>query len=218
MASVSQMDVAIAGGHGQIALILEQLLSEGGHRVRGIIRNPDHAADLEAVGAKPIVFDLEKDDGLAEHITGVDAVVFAAGAGPGSGAERKRTMDRDGAVKLIDACNVNGIKRYVIVSAMGAKPGVSGEEVFQVYLRAKFEADEALRASGLDYTVLRPGGLTNDAATGHVALGEELERGEISRADVAATLAAVLEAPNTIGKTLDLVDGDTPIAQAVAAA
>src|SRR3954454_19300525 len=154
------MDVAIAGGHGQIGLQLGQLLIEDGHRVRGIIRNSDQSGDLEALGMEPVVFDLEHDDGLAAAIAGADAAVFAAGAGPGSGAERKLTMARDGEIKLIDACRENGIRRYVIVSAMGAKSAVSGDDVFQVYLRAKFEADEAVRSSGLDFTVIRPSGLT----------------------------------------------------------
>ena len=212
------MDVAIAGGHGQIALQLGQLLVEDGNRVRGIIRNPEQSGDLEAIGVEPVVFDLEHDDGLASAIEGTDAAVFAAGAGPGSGAERKLTMDRDGAVKLIEACRETGTRRYVIVSAMGARPGVSGDDVFQVYLRAKFEADEALRASDLDWTVIRPGGLTDEPGTGLIALGEELTRGSIPREDVAATIKLVLPSPNTIGKSLDLVAGPLPIAEAVRAA
>src|SRR3954454_2176323 len=193
------MDVVIAGGHGKIGLLLGKLLAERGDRVRGLIRNPDHAAELEELGVEPVVFDLENDErDLAAVIAGADAAVFAAGAGPGSGAGRKLTMDRDGAVKLIDACRETGTRRYVIVSAMGARPGVTGDEVFQVYLRAKFEADEALRSSDLDWTVIRPGGLTDDHGTGQVAHGEELERGNIARADVAATIAAALPAPNTV--------------------
>src|SRR3954452_21663297 len=138
------MDVVIAGGHGKIGLLLGKLLADRGDRVRGLIRNPDHAAELEERGIEPLVFDLENDArDLAELITGADAAVFAAGAGPGSGAERKLTMDRDGAIKLIDACRPAGIRRYVIVSSMCAKPGVTGDQGFQVYLRAKFEADEA---------------------------------------------------------------------------
>jgi uncharacterized protein YbjT (DUF2867 family) len=211
-------DVVIAGGHGQIALLLGALLAEEGARVRGIIRNPDQASDLEAVGVEPVVFDLENDDGLPAAIEGADAAVFAAGAGPGSGAARKQTMDRDGAIKLIDACNEAGVRRYVMISAMGARPGISGDDVFQVYLRMKFEADEALRASGLDFTVVRPGLLTDDPAHGLVALGEDLSRGSIPRADVAATLALLLPATNTFGKTLDLVAGTVPIAEAVRAA
>ena len=212
------MDVAIAGGHGQIALQLGQMLVEDGHRVRGIIRKPEQSGDLEAIGVEPVVFDLEHDDGLASAIEGADAAVFAAGAGPGSGAERKLTMDRDGAVKLIEACRDAGTRRYVIVSAMGARPGVTGDDVFQVYLRAKFEADEALRASDLDWTVIRPGGLTDEPGTGLIALGEELTRGSIPREDVAATIKLVLPSPNTIGKSLDLVSGPLPIAEAVRAA
>jgi uncharacterized protein YbjT (DUF2867 family) len=212
------MDVAIAGGHGKIALQLGRLLAEDGNRARGIIRKPEQAADLEAAGVEPVVFDLERDDGLAAAVAGADAVVFAAGAGPGSGAERKLTMDRDGAVKLIEACREAGIGRYVMISAMGARPGIAGDDVFQVYLRAKFEADEALRQSGLDYTVVRPGLLTDDSPTGQIALGEKLARGSVPRADVAATLELVLPAPNTIGKTLDLVSGTIPIAEAVRAA
>jgi uncharacterized protein YbjT (DUF2867 family) len=211
------MDIAIAGGHGQIAMQLGQLLVEDDHRVRGIIRNADHSGDLEALGIEPLLFDLEHDDGLAGAIEGADAVVFAAGAGPGSGAERKLTMDRDGAIKLINACRENGIRRYVIVSSMGAVPGVTGDEVFQVYLRAKYEADEALRTSGLDFTVVRPGALTDEPGTGLIALAPELPRGAVPREDVAATLALVLGAPNAIGKTLDLVKGTIPIAEAVRA-
>jgi uncharacterized protein YbjT (DUF2867 family) len=212
------MDIVIAGGHGQIGLQLGRLLAEDGHRARGLIRNPGHAADLEAAGVEAVVFDLEHDDGLAAVVDGADAVVFAAGAGPGSGAERKLTMDRDGATKLIDACRQAGVSRYVMISAMGARAGITGDDVFQVYLRAKFEADEALRSSGLDYTVVRPGRLTDDPGSGLIALGEELARGSIPRADVAATLLLTIPAPNTIGKTLDLVSGPLPIAEAVRAA
>src|SRR3954470_8852899 len=212
------MDVAIAGGHGQTALQLGQLLIEDGHRVRGIIRNPDQSSDLEALGMEPVIFDLEHDDGLAAAIDGADAAVFAAGAGSGSGAERKLTMDRDGGVKLVDACRENGISRYVIVSSMGADANASGDDVFSVYLRAKGEADEAVRSSGLDYTVIRPGALTDEPGAGLIAFGAELQRGSIPREDVAATLAFVLGASNTIGKTLDLVSGTIPIAEAVRAA
>jgi uncharacterized protein YbjT (DUF2867 family) len=212
------MDVVIAGGHGQIAQLLGRLLTDDGHRVRGIIRNPDQAGDLEAIGVEPVVFDLERDDALAPAIEGADAAVFAAGAGPGSGAARKETMDRDGAIKLIAACREAAVARYVIVSSMGARPGITGTDGFDVYLRAKFEADEALRSSGLDFTVLRPGRLTDEPGRDLIALAPELPRGAIPRADVAATLALVLGAANTVGKSLDLTSGTTPIAQAVAAA
>lgn len=212
------MEVVIAGGHGQIGLQLGRLLAERGDRARGLIRNPDQAADLETAGVEAVVFDLEHDaDDLSDVVAGADAAVFAAGAGPGSGAARKQTMDRDGAIRLIDACERAGVRRYVMVSAMGARPGVTGDEVFSVYLRAKYEADEALRASGLDFTVIRPGGLTDDPAGGRIELAPELDRGSIPRADVAQTLAAVLGAANTFGKSLDLVAGELAIADAVAA-
>jgi uncharacterized protein YbjT (DUF2867 family) len=165
------------------------------------------------------VVDLEhaSEDEVANAINGSDAVVFAAGAGPGSGSERKETMDYGGAVKLIAAAKQAGVGRYVIVSSMGANPSATGDDTFSVYLRAKGRADDAVRASGLDATVVRPGGLTNDAGTGRVRLGESLPRGQVTRDDVAAVLVAVLDSPSTIGRTADLIGGDTPIAEAVAA-
>ena len=210
------LDIAIAGGHGQIGLRLGKLLAARGDRVRGLIRNPDQADDLRAVGVEPVVCDLERVDAaaVAEAVAGADAVVFAAGAGPGSGEARKATMDRDGAVKLIEAARREGIERYVIVSSRGADAGARGDG-FAAYLRAKGEADEALRASGLAYTIVRPGRLTNEPGGGRVttATGD----GEISRDDVAATLVAVLDAPAaSAGATFLLVAGETPIADAVA--
>ena len=170
------MRVAIAGGHGQIALRLARILSERGDEVVALIRNPDHADDVKQAGAEPAVVDLEHAsvDDVAQAITGADAVVFAAGAGPGSGSERKDTMDYGGAVKLIEAAKQAGVGRYLIVSSMGANPDAPGDDTFSVYLRAKGRADDAVRASGLDATVVRPGGLTNDPGTGRVRLGERL--------------------------------------------
>ena len=213
------MRVAIAGGHGQIALRLAKLLSQRGDEVVALIRNPDHSDDVRQPGAEPAVVDLEHAsvDDVAQAIAGRDAVVFAAGAGPGSGSARKETMDYGGAVKLIAAAKQAGVSRYVIVSSMGADPDAPGDDTFSVYLRAKGRADEAVRASGLDATIVRPGGLTNNPGTGRVSLGESLPRGQVTRDDVAAVLAAVLDSPNTIGKTLDLIGGDTPVAEAVAA-
>jgi uncharacterized protein YbjT (DUF2867 family) len=210
--------VAIAGGHGKIALILGRLLAERGDTVRGLIRNPDQEGDLKAAGIEPVLCDLEGDGDVAAAIRGADAVIFAAGAGPGSGDARKSTMDKGGAVKLIEAAKAEGISRYLIVSAMGAdKAPEDGAEGFGAYLRAKFEADEALRASGLDYTVVRPGGLTDDEGTGEVQIAASTGRGQIPRADVAAVFVACLDAPGTIGKSFDLIGGDTPIAEAIAA-
>jgi uncharacterized protein YbjT (DUF2867 family) len=213
------MRIAIAGGHGKIALRLAKIVSERGDEVVALIRNPDHADDVRQAGAEPAVVDLEhaSDDDVAEAIAGSDAVVFAAGAGPGSGPARKETMDYGGAVRPIAAAKQAGISRYVIVSSMGADPDAPGDDTFSVYLRAKGRADDAVRSSGLDATVVRPGGLTNDPGTGRVSLGENLRSGQVPRDDVAAVLTAVLDSPNTIGKTVDLVSGDRPIAEAVAA-
>ena len=211
------MDVAIAGGHGKIGLRLGEALAGQGNRVRGLIRNPDQADDLRDVGVEPVICDLEGEDDVGAAVRGADAVVFAAGAGPGSGAERKRTMDLGGALKLIEAAKAEGIRRYAMVSAMGAaSPPATGGEVYGEYLRAKAEGDRALESSGLDYTIVRPGKLTDDPPTGRVTVGSALGRGEVSRSDVATALAAVLAADNTISRTFELLAGDTPIEQAVA--
>jgi len=213
------MRVAIAGGHGQIARRLANVLSQRGDEVVALIRNPDQADEVRQAGAKPVVVDLEhaSEDDVAKAIADSDAVVFAAGAGPGSGPERKETVDYGGAVKLIAAVKQAGVGRYVIISSMGANPEAPGDDTFSVYLRAKGRADDAVRASGLDVTVVRPGGLTNDAGTGQVTLGESLRPGQVTRDDVAAVLAAVLDSPSTIGRTVDLTSGDTPIAEAIKA-
>jgi uncharacterized protein YbjT (DUF2867 family) len=207
------MDVVVAGGHGKIGLRLLRLLAERGHRARGLIRNPDHAADLEAAGAEPVLCDLEHEDDVSDCIEGADAVVFAAGAGPGSGAERKKTMDLGGAVKLIAAAQANGIRRYVMVSSVGADRLEQASGPMRPYLEAKAEADRELRESGLDYTIVRPGGLTDEPGSGRVRVGGE--RGNISRDDVAATLLAVLPADHTIGRSFDLFGGETPIDEAL---
>jgi uncharacterized protein YbjT (DUF2867 family) len=211
------MRVAIAGGHGQVALRLLPLLAERGHQGAGLIRKPEQADDLRAVGAEPIVCDLEREENIAPAVAGYDAVVFAAGSGPGSGEERKRTMDLGGALKLIEAAKANGIRRYVMVSSMGAdRPPPEGGNTFGAYLRAKGEADRALTGSGLDFTIVRPGRLTDDSPTGRVTVGASVPRGSISRADVAAVLLAVLENDASIGKTFELVAGETPISEAIA--
>lgn len=199
---------------------LTRLLAERGDEVRSLIRNPDHSAEVESAGAaRAIVLDLESDgeERIADAVDGADAIVFAAGAGPGSGAERKETMDYGGAAKLIAAAREKGVARYVMVSAMGADPGHEGDDVFDVYLRAKGKADAELAESGLDFTIVRPGGLTDEPATGRVFASESGERGRIPRADVAAALAAVLRTPGSIGKTFELISGETPVEDAVAA-
>jgi uncharacterized protein YbjT (DUF2867 family) len=210
------MDVVIAGGHGQIAQRLEEQLSGRGERVRGLIRNPDHASDLEARGAEPVVCDMEAEDDLAPFIEGADAIVFAAGAGPGSGPARKRTVDLGAAVKLIEAAQRVEIDRYVMVSAIGASAPESVSPEMRPYYDAKAEADAELVRSGLAFTIVRPGLLKDDPGTGHIRAGIDIGTGSVSRDDVAATLGAVLAAPNTIGVSFDLLEGDTPIEDAVA--
>lgn len=211
------MEVAIAGGHGQIALMLGRMLDQRGDAVWGLIRDPSQEDDLHAAGVEPVICDLEGDDDVAAAVRGADAVVFAAGAGPGSGAERKRTVDLGGALKLIDAAKGEGVERYVMISAMGAgDPPAEGGDAFGEYLRAKAEADRALLASGLAYTIVRPGVLTDAPPTGLVEVGERLGRGEVPRADAAAVLAAVLHADNAVGKTFELISGEIPVDQAVA--
>lgn len=208
------MKITIVGGHGDIAMLMHPILKRKGHQVRGIIRDEDQAEDLENVGATPVLCDIEKEDDISEAVGQVDAVLFAAGAGPGSGADRKFTVDRDGAIKLIDAAKNNNISRYVMISAMGLDTP-RGNAVFQAYQNAKAEADEALRKSGLDYTIIKPGKLTDEEGTGRVALAPDLPRGKISRQDVAEVLAEVIENPRTAGLELALTEGETPVQQAV---
>jgi uncharacterized protein YbjT (DUF2867 family) len=216
------MRIVIAGGHGKVALRLERLLSADGHTAIGIVRNPDHVADVEATGATAVVVDLEAvtSEELARHLAGADAVVFAAGAGPGSGAARKDTVDRGAAVLLADAAASAGLRRYLLVSSMGAgaEPPPGTDDVFAAYLRAKTAAEEELRGRDLDWTILRPGGLTDDAATGRVRLEPRVPRGNVPREDVAAVLVALLEEPETAKLVLELVSGDVPVAAAVRAA
>jgi uncharacterized protein YbjT (DUF2867 family) len=210
------MDIFVAGGHGQIALRLLKLLADQGHSARGLIRDPAQAHDLQAVGAIPVLGDLEKDRSLDAYVKGADAVVFAAGAGPGSGPERKRTVDENGAIKLAFAARATGAKRYVMVSSIGAHdPNSAGPEM-QPYLRAKANADNYVIGTGLDVTVVRPGSLTDEPGTGHVTATRQLgNRGSVSRDDVAITLAYVLAMPTTIGLTFELFNGNTPIPDAL---
>ncbi len=212
------MRVVIAGGHGQIALQLERVLAERGDSPVGIVRNPDHVRDVEAAGAEAVVLDLEEADvdALADVVQGADAVVFAAGGGPSSGVARKESVDKGAAVLLADAAQRAGVRRYVMISSMGTdKADPDSDDVFQVYLRAKKAADEDLAARDLDWTIVRPGRLTDDAPTGRVQVGS-LARGEIPRADVAAVLAAVLSTDSTIGSTFDLLAGNQTVDAALA--
>jgi uncharacterized protein YbjT (DUF2867 family) len=208
------MRVLVAGANGQIGKHVVRLLAEEGHEVRALIRDESQASGLRELGGEPVVADLEGE--VAHTVEGCDAVIFSAGGGPGSGAEKKETVDRQGAVKLIEAAKEDGARRYVMVSAMGAADPESGSEAMQPYLFAKARADQALQESGLDYTIVRPGSLTNDPGTGRVEIAPSLgKRGEIPREDVASTIVATLERQNTFGKTFEVLSGDTPIEEAL---
>lgn len=212
------MRIVIAGGHGQIARRLERLLSAGGHEVAGIIRRPEQGGDLRDAGAEPVVLDLETAsvEMVAAVLQGADAAVFAAGAGPGSGVDRKDSVDRAAAVLFADAAERAGVRRYIVVSSMGADATHAGDGVFDAYLRAKGAADDDVRSrTALDWTVLRPGSLTDDAGTGLVRLEARTGRGPVPRDDVAATIAELLDTPATAGLTLELTSGSTPLSVAV---
>lgn len=216
------MRIAIAGGHGQIARRLSRLLAERGDTPLAIVRNPAHVADVEGDGATAVLLDLEDTDAptLAAQLADADAVVFAAGAGPGSGDARKDTVDRGAAALLADGATQAGVRRYLLVSSVGAgsEPPEGTDPTFVAYLRAKTAAEEDLRGRDLDWTILRPGGLTDDAGTGHVRLGPEIPRGQVPRDDVAAVLVALLDEPRTAGLTLELSEGQVPVVAAIAAA
>ena len=210
------MDVVVAGGHGQIAMLLHPLLVAEGDRVRALIRNPEHADEVRAAGAEPVLCDLEDDAADVEAaVAASDVFVFAAGAGPGSGPARKRTMDLGGVVRTVAACEAQGVRRYVVVSSVGADPEAEDDGAFGSYLRAKGEADAHALASSLDVVIVRPGPLTKEPGTGRVAVGR-VGRGEIPRADVAAVLSAVVRTEGLAGVDFDLMSGDVPVADAVA--
>ena len=210
------MLIAIAGAHGNIAMRLAARLLARGDGVIGLIRNPDHAAEVQAAGANPVVCDLENAtvEEIAAAVQHAEAVVFAAGAGPGSGAERKLTMDRDGAVKLLDATAERAVP-YVIVSSVGAENPPGDDDVFSVYLRAKAAADAAVQASDRDWTIVRPGGLTDEPGTGRVRIDTEPFRGRVPRDDVADVLAAVLHDKRANHRILYVNAGEESLDQAL---
>jgi uncharacterized protein YbjT (DUF2867 family) len=214
------MRVVIAGGHGKIAQLLERRLSERGDTAVGIVRNPDQVPDLERLGAEAVVLDLERStvEDLTRVVEGADAVVFAAGGGPGSGVARKETVDKGAAILLADAAESAGVRRYLMVSSMGTdKADPHSDDVFQVYLRSKKAADDDLRARDLDWTIIQPGRLTDDPGNGRVSLDPTAEPREVPRADVAHALAAALDSPATIRKQLTLLSGPVPVEEAFAA-
>jgi uncharacterized protein YbjT (DUF2867 family) len=211
------MRIVTAGAHGQIARQFGRLVAQAGHDPIGIVRKPEQVPDLDADGVEAVLLDLEDTDveALTEVVRGANAVVFAAGGGPDGNAARKETVDKGAAVMLADAAEAAGVRRYLMVSAMGTENAdPESDDVFQVYLRAKQDADDHLRASGLDWTIVRPGRLTDDVPTGQVRVGN-LEGGSVTRGDVAHVLAEVLDADNTIGVTFDLLNGDTAVDEAI---
>jgi uncharacterized protein YbjT (DUF2867 family) len=212
------MKVAIAGGHGKVGRHLIAKLRERGDEVRSLDRRGEYADDLRTAGAEPVVCDLETARlvEVESAIEGMDAVVFSVGAGPGSGPEPKWTIDFAGALKLAAAARLADVRRYVIVSSIGADPNAEGEDTFAVYRRAKGAADREVRGSGLDYTIVRPTGLTDEPGAGRVQAGESVERGQISREDVAEVLAVCLHEPGTIGLTFEVTSGNTPVEEAIA--
>jgi nucleoside-diphosphate-sugar epimerase len=211
--------VLVAGAHGKTARRLVRMLAEDGHEVRGLVRKEEQTGDVEADGAESVVVDLEAEEvagGIGSAIEGCDAVVFAAGAGPGSGAARKETMDYGGAVKLVEAAEKHVVRRYLMLSSMGAGDPGSGSEAMQPYLFAKARADERLQESDLDYTIIRPGSLTEEEGADRIVAAQTLgRRGEIPRDDVARTFTEALEMPNTYRKTFEIIGGETPIREAL---
>lgn len=213
------MRIAIVGGHGQIARQLHPLLVTAGHQPVALVRNESHRAELEAAGAEVRLLDIEAEDADAfgRAFEGCRAVVFAAGGGPDGNKERKRTVDLEGSLKSIDGARAAGIQRFVQVSAIDVDKPVADDagEVWKAYVEAKRDADAALRATDLDWTILRPGRLTDEQPTGLVALGPDVPRGSVPRADVAAVLAAVLDRPETTGRQWNLVSGEDTITHAI---
>ncbi len=214
------MDVVVIGGHGKVALRLSALLVSGGDAVTSLIRNPDHADDVAATGATPVVADVESlhTDGIAEILRGHDAVVWSAGAGGGN-ARRTYAVDREAAIRSMDAAESVGVRRYVMVSYFGAGPdhGVPDDHSFQAYAEAKAAADGYLATTGLDWTILGPGTLTDEPGTGEIGIGAEATTSDVPRDDVAAVAAAVLHSPATVGHRIDFNSGSTPIGTAIAA-
>ncbi|WP_405058677.1 SDR family oxidoreductase [Kribbella sp. NBC_01505] len=214
------MRVVIAGGHGQIALRLTKLLSDDGHEVVGLVRNPDHETDVAAAGGQVAVLDLEQADAdaVAEVLAQADVAIFAAGAGAGSGNDRKDTVDRGAAALFADASVQAGVRRHIQVSSMGADRAetLTDDESFTIYLRAKKAAEDDLRSRDLDWTILRPGHLTNDAGTGEILIADKTGNGSISRDDVALVLAGLCTTTASIGRILELISGDTPVKKALA--
>ncbi len=210
------MHVFIAGANGQIGQHLLREMADSDHEARALVRHPDQGPELQQLGATETVLgDLEKD--CSEAMKGCDAVIFTAGSGPHTGPDKTVDVDQDGAIRLVDTARAMGIKRFIMVSSMRAEEPEKGPEKLRHYLWAKHNADEHLKNSGLNYTIVRPGQLTNDDGTGRVAASGRLkEFGKIPRQDVARVLLAVLDSESTSNLVFDVVSGDTPVSEALA--
>lgn len=210
------MEILVAGAHGNTGQRILDLLAKDGHTVRGLIRDPDQSSTIEALGARPVVGDLEGD--LTEAVAGTDAVIFAAGSGGHTGPEKTVDIDQDAAKRLVDTAVTEGVGRFVMLSSMGTRDPEAGAEEMQHYYRAKRNADDHLQGTDLDWTIVRPGGLTDDGGTGMIAAAEVLDRrGQISRDDVAAVIVTSLREPNTVGKAFEVLAGEELIGAALAA-
>ncbi|TJY66338.1 SDR family oxidoreductase [Arthrobacter sp. CAU 1506] len=210
--------IAIIGGHGKVALHLSRILTGQGHQVSALIRNPDHAADVRDAGAAPVVTDVETAtaEELTDQLRGHDAVVWSAGAGGGN-PDRTYAVDRDAAIRSMDAASAAGVQRYIMVSYLGAGKdhGVPEDNSFFPYAEAKAAADEYLKSSSLDWTILGPSALTLEPATGKIQAGPGTQGGQVSRENVAMVAAEVLAVPSTTGKVIEFINGSTPISQAI---
>lgn len=211
--------IAVVGGHGKIAMLLHPILVAAGHQPVALARSEEYRSDLDRVGAQLRLLDIENSE-VEDYVAafaGCDAVVFAAGGGPDGNKDRKKTVDLGGSLASIDAAQRAGVRRFVQISAMGVDEPLPEDtgDVWAAYVEAKRDADTALRDSGLQWTIIRPGALTDEAATGAVTVGDTVDRGEITRADVAALVAAALATDSTIGTQWEAINGDTPIGDAV---
>lgn len=209
------MKVLVAGAHGNTGKLLVKNLRQEGHEPYAMIRKEEQKAEMERIGGIPVLADLESEGDVGRAVKGMDAVIFAAGSGSGTGPDKTTDVDRDGAIRLIDATERDGIKKFVMLSSMGANDPNQVEGGFRHYLQMKHDADEHLKKSELDYTIVRPGGLTKEAGTGKIKVGESVGQGEVPREDVARTIISCLQEPNAYHKTFEMISGDTQIEDAL---
>ncbi|MCP3030986.1 SDR family oxidoreductase [Halobacillus sp. A1] len=207
------MKVLVAGANGNTGRLLIKYLKQDGHEPYGMVRKEEQKSTIEKLGGTPVLADLTKDVGHA--IKGMDAVIFAAGSGSSTGPEQTEAVDRDGAINLVKHTENLGIKKFVMLSSMSADESSQAEGNFKTYLEMKAQADEYLRGTELDYTIVRPGALTDNEGTSKINVGEKVERGEIPRSDVAKTMIAAIQEPNAYHKTFELISGDTQIEEAL---